>query len=95
MEVFISHITPEAPLAAVLKKWIEDAFLGQVEVFVSSDDDIIPGEEWFHQMKNSLDSAKPCSLFAVKSQYISHGLILKQEQDTSKASQLCLFVIPI
>ena len=36
MKVFISHVSEEAPLALVLKEWIENSFLGQVDVFVSS-----------------------------------------------------------
>ncbi len=59
MEVFISHINPEAPLASVLKKWIEDAFVGKVRVFVSSEDDSIPpGQEWFREIEESLSSTK-------------------------------------
>jgi len=37
VDVFISHIGDEAPLANVLKKWIEENFPDQVEVVVSSD----------------------------------------------------------
>ena len=59
MEVFVSHINPEAPLASVLKKWIEDAFVGKVRVFVSSEDDSIPpGQEWFREIADSLSSTK-------------------------------------
>ena len=59
MGVFISHITPEASLAAVLKKWIEDAFLGQADVFVSSDhDDITAGDQWFLKIGQALVDAK-------------------------------------
>ena len=59
MGVFISHIAPEAHLAAVLKKWIEDAFLGQADVFVSSDhDDITAGDQWFQRIGQALGDAK-------------------------------------
>ena len=59
MEVFISHIKPEAPLASVLKKWIEDTFHQRVKVFVSSDEDSIPpGQEWFREIEDSLSSTK-------------------------------------
>ena len=30
MIVFISHISEEAPLALVLKEWIENSFLGKL-----------------------------------------------------------------
>ena len=58
MEVFISHITLEAPLASVLKKWIRTAFVESVEVFVSSDDSITPGEDWLDRIRDSLKSTK-------------------------------------
>ena len=59
MEVFISHITSEAPLASVLKKWIEVTFHQRVKVFVSSEDDSIPpGQEWFREIGDSLSSTK-------------------------------------
>lgn len=58
MEVFVSHITSEAPLASTLKKWIKASFAEPVEVFVSSDDSITPGEDWLDRIKASLDSAK-------------------------------------
>ena len=59
MRAFISHIAEEASLALVLKKWIEIAFLGQVEVFVSSDgDDISGGDQWFLQIEDALADAR-------------------------------------
>ena len=58
MMVFISHISEEAPLALVLKEWIENSFLGQVDVFVSSDDDdITAGDQWFRQIEEALADA--------------------------------------
>lgn len=56
-QVFISHVDEEAPLASVLKHWIESAFLGQVEVFVSSHD-ISSGEQWFRRLEDELASAR-------------------------------------
>jgi hypothetical protein len=35
--VFISHITEEKDIAGALKVLVESAFLGMIEVFVSSD----------------------------------------------------------
>lgn len=59
MEVFISHINLEAPLASALKKWIEDTFHQRVKVFVSSEDDSIPpGQKWFREIEDSLSSTK-------------------------------------
>lgn len=58
MKVFISHVSEEAPLALVLKEWIENSFLGQVDVFVSSDDDdITAGDQWFQQIEAALADA--------------------------------------
>ncbi len=59
MRAFISHIAEEAPLASVLKDWIESAFLDQVEVFVSSeDDDVTAGDQWFRRIGEALTDAK-------------------------------------
>lgn len=59
MAVFISHITEEAPIALLLKDWVESTFLGQWKVFVSSDsDDIPPGSSWLGEIDKALDEAK-------------------------------------
>ena len=59
MIIFISHIKEESSLALVLKSWIESTFLGQVDVFVSSDiDDISAGDKWFNSIEQSLSEAK-------------------------------------
>ena len=57
MKVFISHISEEAPLASVLKEWVEAAFLGLVEVFVSQHD-ISLGQQWFQRLEEELTDAK-------------------------------------
>jgi hypothetical protein len=45
--VFISHITTEKEIAVALKRLVEQAFLGMVEVFVSSDpNSIAMGVRW-------------------------------------------------
>lgn len=74
--IFISHIHEEADLALLLKSWIEDTFLGQIEVFVSADDrDIVIGDEWFNKISQSLDTAKVvlllCSPVSIKRPWIS------------------------
>ena len=59
MNVFISHISEEAHIAKVLKEWIEASFLGQCEVFVSSDKADIPaGSKWLDKIDTALESAK-------------------------------------
>ena len=58
MKIFISHISEEAPIALVLKNWIESSFIGQCDVFVSSDlDDIPAGSKWLKKIEQALDSA--------------------------------------
>lgn len=54
--VFISHISEEKELAIILKNEIEIAFLGLIEVFVSSDDGcIFGGERWLNKVTNALE----------------------------------------
>ena len=56
MNVFISHISEEAHIAKVLKEWIESSFLGQCDVFVSSDKEDIPaGSKWLDQIDTALE----------------------------------------
>ena len=57
-QIFISHITVERGLAALLKQKIEKHFLGWVDVFVSSDQDSIQaGEPWLDALQRSLATA--------------------------------------
>ena len=57
MKVFVSVIDEETGLASVLKEWIEIAFVGQVEVFVSAGD-ISSGEQWFRRLGEELTDAQ-------------------------------------
>jgi hypothetical protein len=58
LNIFISHISEEASIAEVLKDWIESTFLGQSEVFASSDTDDLPaGHKWIDEIDQALDSA--------------------------------------
>jgi hypothetical protein len=57
--VFISHITEEAAIAQVLKKYLKIWFGESLSVFVSSDyDSIVTGEEWYGAIMNGLKSAQ-------------------------------------
>lgn len=59
MNVFISHISEEAEVAIVLKEWIESTFLGEYEVFVSSDSESIPaGTKWLEEMTKAITTSK-------------------------------------
>ena len=58
MKVFISHISEETPIVTVLRDWIESTFLGQCEVFSSSDRENLPtGNIWIDEIDQILDSA--------------------------------------
>ena len=58
MKIFLTHISEEAPLAAVLKRWIEETFPDKCEVFVSSDtDDIVLGDKWLTELDQALTDA--------------------------------------
>jgi len=58
LNIFISHISEEASIAEVLKDWIESTFLGQSEVFASSDTDDLPARnKWIDEIDQALDSA--------------------------------------
>jgi hypothetical protein len=53
--VFVSHIKEEQELALQVKNFIEDAFLGIIEVFVSSDENSIPlGQKWLDDITEAL-----------------------------------------
>src|ERR1044072_1906616 len=58
-KIFLSHISEEAPLAKVLKEWIESTFAGQCEVFVSSDKSSNPpGSRWLDLIDSALTDSK-------------------------------------
>jgi hypothetical protein len=55
--VFISHITEEKELAVAFKSLIEEAFLGMIEVFVSSSPSGIEmGRRWLEKITSALKS---------------------------------------
>jgi len=57
MNIFISHISEETSIAEILKDWIESTFLGQCEVFASSDKTDLSGNKWISEIDQALDSA--------------------------------------
>lgn len=66
--IFISHIHEEAEIGAVLKRWIEDAFPGEVEAFVSSDPRDLPGgKQWLSEIEAKLRDPGNCLLISVLS----------------------------
>lgn len=58
--VFLSHITEEQELANLFKGFLEDSFLGMIEVFVSSNEDSLPaGTNWLDDITKAL---KECAV---------------------------------
>lgn len=59
MDVFVSHISEEAGVAKVIKDWIDSTYLGQFEIFVSSDSDSIPaGTKWLDEITKAIIKSK-------------------------------------
>jgi hypothetical protein len=55
MKIFISHIIEDKELATKFKNWIEESFLGQVEVFASSyPNDIKLGDKWLEEIEKNI-----------------------------------------
>lgn len=76
MSIFISHISEEAELAAILKKHLTKDFLGLFSVFVSSDTvSISAGSKWLESIENALRNAKAelvlCSKASIKRPWIN------------------------
>lgn len=62
-QVFISHVTEDAAVAAMLKRKMTEDFLGQLTVFLSSDtESIAAGEEWLSSVSEALRNS---SIFVV------------------------------
>jgi hypothetical protein len=76
VSVFISHISEEAELAAILKKHLTKDFLGLFNVFVSSDTvSISAGSKWLESIENALRNAEAelvlCSKASIKRPWIN------------------------
>src|SRR5262245_36776399 len=53
--VFVSHISEEGDIAALLKLMIEEDFIGQVKLFASSDiTSIRGGENWLDAIRDGI-----------------------------------------
>ena len=75
MNIFISHISEEASIAEVLKDWIESTFLGQCDVFSSSDtNNFTARDKWIDEIDQTLNSAVAflvlCSAASLKRPWI-------------------------
>ena len=59
MRAFISHISEEAEVASRLKEVLDQDFLGNLNVFVSSDSEsIAAGEDWLKSIDEALRNSK-------------------------------------
>jgi hypothetical protein len=76
MKIFLSHIHEEAPLALVIKDWIESSFSGLSHVFVSSDiKDLPAGLRWLNEISDALDESHSyivlCSPHSIRRPWIN------------------------
>lgn len=56
--LFISHVSTETDLAQALKRYLQDDFLGLLDVFVSSDlETIKAGDRWLDRVSKALADA--------------------------------------
>lgn len=74
--VFISHIGDEAEIAIAFKSLVEQAFLGLIEVFVSSDGTSIKmGQNWLNDISDALERCSVeiviCSPISVERPWIN------------------------
>lgn len=71
MKVFISYIHEEAQVAQVLKEWVESTFVGQIQVFISSDiKDIPAGSKWLSEIDSALNSSSLFLLLCSKASLV-------------------------
>lgn len=76
MKIFLSHIHEEAPLALVIKDWVESSFSGLTDVFVSSDiKDLPAGLRWLNEISDALDESHSfivlCSTYSIRRPWIN------------------------
>ena len=73
--VFVSHVEEDATVASKIKNWLEDNLLEGVEVFVSSDGGIKPGDKWeeriIEKLKNCRIALILCTQTSVRQPWIN------------------------
>lgn len=58
MKIIICHIHEDTSIAQILQDWIESTFVGQSDVFVHSDDEIILSDAaWLEKVDDALEGA--------------------------------------
>lgn len=73
--VFVSHVEEDAALASKIKIWLEDNLLEGVEVFVSSDEGIKPGDKWeeriIEKLRNCRIALVVCTQMSIRQPWIN------------------------
>jgi len=73
--VFVSHVEEDVAVASKIKEWLEDNLLEGVEVFVSSDEGIKPGDKWedhiIEKLKNCRIALVVCTKTSVRQPWIN------------------------
>lgn len=73
--IFVSHVEEDAIIASKIKKWIENKLLEGVEVFVSSDDGISPGDNFeeriIEKLRNCRIALIICTQMSVRQPWIN------------------------
>ena len=73
--VFVSHVEEDAVVASKLKEWLENNLLEGIEVFVSSDQGINPGDKWEERIIEKLQNCRIalilCTQMSVRQPWIN------------------------
>ena len=73
--VFVSHVEEDAAVASKIKNWLEDSLLEGIEVFVSSDKGINPGDKWeeriIEKLRNCRIALILCTQVSVRQPWIN------------------------
>ena len=69
--IFLSHIHEDQDIALAIKELLEKAFLRSIKVFVSShEEDIQLGDDWFNELKTSLNDSSSVFLLLTSTSVI-------------------------
>lgn len=73
--VFVSHVEEDAAIASKIKMWLEKNLLEGVEVFVSSDEGIKPGDKWEERIIEKLQNCRialvVCTQMSIRQPWIN------------------------
>jgi len=73
--IFVSHVEEDSEVASEVKKWLEDNLLDGIEVFVSSDKGLAPGDKWeeiiIAKLQNCCIALVLCTQMSVRQPWIN------------------------